>query len=296
MLRPARHRILQHTIQHRDATPQTILRRHRHDFPQAFARQLRRHHARARVVDADDRVILRPLIAEDAPLGADIAVHAAMAREMIRRDVQHHSHIALQALSKIQLIARQLQHIDRRTVQPLEIEHAHADIAADAHVFPARFQDMTDQRRRRRLAVRARDADDPRPLEILELRDRARKQLHVADHRHAHHLRHAHEAMRLGEFQRDARRENQRREVLPVAPVEVDQRHARSFRRLARSFVLVPRTHARAASHQGARRRDTRPAKAQYGDVLPLECADWDQAGLTSDAEWQGRQAPAGRR
>ena len=53
-------------------------------------------------VNADDGPVSRTLVAEDAALGLNIAVHAAMARQVVRREVEHHRHFALQRLDEIE--------------------------------------------------------------------------------------------------------------------------------------------------------------------------------------------------
>jgi len=176
-----------------------------------------------------------------------------------------------QALGQIELIARQLQHIDRLRVQLLKVEHADADIAANPHILAAHLQDMADQGRRGRFSVGARDAHDARTVHRLELVQRAREQLHVANDRHAHHLRHAYEAMRFREAERNPRRQNEGCKRLPVAPIEIDQRHAGVFGGLARTFIVVPRAHARPAGHEGFARRDAASAQTEDRDVLSLE-------------------------
>ncbi len=237
----------------------------------ALGRKLRAHDLAAHVVDADDGPVVWRLVAEDAALGLHIAVHAAMARQVVRRDVQHDRHIAVQRLDQVELVGRQLQHIDRAAVQAFEIQHADADIAANTDILAGLPQDMADQRRRGRLAVGAGDADDARALVLLEIGYGAGEQLHVADHRHAHHLRHLHETVGLRETVGNARRQHQSCKGLPVASVEIDQRNAGIRRRLARGFIIVPGADPRAPGHQGAARRKARTAKAVDRDIPAIE-------------------------
>ena len=217
--------------------------------------------------------------------------------EMVRRQVQHHRDIAVQALHQVELIGRELQHIDRVGMQRRKVQHAGADIAADAHIASGFLEDVADQRGGGRLAIGARDADDFRTAALRQRLHGAGKQFHVADHRHAGHLRHAHEAVRLRELVGNARREDERGKRLPVALVDVRQGDARRFGLGARLLVIVPRMDARAAGLQGQRCAETCAAQAVHSNVSSSVFGNPDhRARFTSASGWRGPRGRTGQR
>ena len=135
--------------------------------------------------------------------------------EMIRRDVQHHADGRLQRRSQIDLKRRQFDHVKTLWRRVVERQHGAPDITAELYVAARVTENVRDQRRRRRLAVGAGDADEWR---IRRMRGTfPRENLDIADDLDTAVLRHAHGPVRLGMRQRHARSENQRRKLRPVS-------------------------------------------------------------------------------
>ena len=104
------------------------------------------------------------LAREDVLLGGDIARHVAVAVDMVGRDVEPDRDIGAEGLEQLELVGRELQHIDAARAERRQIERAAADIAADFAAPAGLGEDVADQRRRRRLAVGAGDADEAAPV------------------------------------------------------------------------------------------------------------------------------------
>ncbi|TPW04458.1 MAG: hypothetical protein FD124_2601 [Alphaproteobacteria bacterium] len=172
--------------------------------------------------------------------------------EVVRREVQEHRHRAAQAFLKIELIGGELQHVVGARVQRLEIEHARADIAADAHIAARGLQDVADQRRCGGLSVRAGDADDLRAAMRGQRVHGAGEEFDVADDRHADGAREFDHAVRTRMRQRHARREHERREPAPVAGVDVGEDNPFLLGVRACGLVVVPRMHVGGAREERA--------------------------------------------
>jgi len=110
---------------------------------------------------------------------------------------------------------------------------------------------MPDQRRRGRFAIGAGDPDHFRTAFFRQGLHRAGEQFHVADDRDIHHLRHAHQTMRLREAERNAGRQDQRCEFLPVALIDVADIDAFRLGLGAGRFPIIPGMHARTARSEG---------------------------------------------
>src|SRR5665213_1338549 len=118
--------------------------------------------AARRIVDADNGGGRAACVFEDAALGGDVAIHAAMPVEMVGRQIEPHRHIERRAVDQIELIGAEFQDINAVGAEPVQRQGGGAEIAADRDLAPDRTQNMRDQRRRGRFAVGAGDADEAR--------------------------------------------------------------------------------------------------------------------------------------
>ena len=132
--------------------------------------------ARNRIVDADDGSP-EPAGAEDLALRVDVGRHGSVTVEMVRSDIQEHADVEGRLDGQIELVGGEFEDEGPVAWHRREIEGGGPQIAADPNVAGAgRTQQMTDERRRRRLAVGAGDAD------VAGLRQRAPQELDIADH------------------------------------------------------------------------------------------------------------------
>ena len=129
-----------------------------------------------RVVDADDRRGARGLMRKNAPFGGDIPVHPAMPVEMVRGDVEQHRDVEGERVDQLELERAQLRaHRCRRCRAAPATAPAVPRLPPISTRRPALAEDVADQRRRRRFAVGAGDADIARlglcPAEQLDVAD-----------------------------------------------------------------------------------------------------------------------------
>ena len=149
---------------------------------------------------------------------------------MVGRDVEQDRDVAIEAEGQVDLIARQFENVDAAGGQRFLAEDRQADIAAHHAGVAGMGQDVVDQRRRRRFAIGAGDADDTvRRQRCTGLRE----QFDVADDRDAGGLC-AHEQRRAV---RHPGRYDQRIERSQVDFMEVGQFAIKGF---ARCFAIVP--------------------------------------------------------
>src|SRR3546814_6343850 len=80
---------------------------------------------------------------------------------MVRSDVEQYRHVGVEAVGEIDLVALQFQHIDATCGQWVLRQYGQADIPAHPRRDVCIAHNMMDARRRRRLAIRAGDGDDP---------------------------------------------------------------------------------------------------------------------------------------
>ena len=173
------------------------------------------------VVDADqshfrrgDEPLLDRCVIFDCPVTID----------MVRRDVDQHADRRRQRGREIDLERRAFDDVNALVRRRLEVENRHADVAAELNVAAGLAQDMRDQRRGRRFAVRAGDGDEGRsPGARFAF---AAEQFDVADDLDSGGLRRLHRPMRLGMGQRHAGRENERIEAAPIRRREILERDA----------------------------------------------------------------------
>jgi hypothetical protein len=79
--------------------------------------------------------------------------------EVVRREVQQHRHLERQLVHVLELERGQLAHDPGVLVRVHRRQRA-ADVAGDLDRAPRRAEDLAEQLRRRRLALRARDAEE----------------------------------------------------------------------------------------------------------------------------------------
>ncbi len=113
------------------------------------------------LVHADHRAV-GPTLGEKPALGGEIAAHAAVPVQVIRGQVGEDRDVRGQRAGKLGLVARQLQHHHPALARRVDVQHAAPDVARKLAVAPRLGQDVMDQRRRGRLAVRAGHRDHPR--------------------------------------------------------------------------------------------------------------------------------------
>ena len=106
----------------------------------------RAHSGGVGVVDADHSVTRIALALKDALLGGNVAVHAAVAGEMIAGDVKQHRRLTGKMRHQFQLVGRQFQDVGAAKAQGLQIQCRNAHIATDGRLTPGVLKKMRDQR------------------------------------------------------------------------------------------------------------------------------------------------------
>src|SRR5690606_27584603 len=84
-------------------------------------------------------------VLEDPPLGRDIALHAAVAVQVVGRDIGQDGDVGGEAGGQVQLIAGDLDDIDLDLGGRRQGQDADAEIAADGDLEPGLFQHPADQ-------------------------------------------------------------------------------------------------------------------------------------------------------
>ena len=119
------------------------------------------HAAHLLVVVVEDEVVVLRLFAEDALLHGLIDFHRAVAHDVVRRHIEHGRDMRVEVLRRLHLVARDLR---RDAAAPADaqglLRQRHADVAADADLVVMRLEQQAEERRRRRLAIRARHRAD----------------------------------------------------------------------------------------------------------------------------------------
>ena len=195
---------------------------------------------------------------------------------MVRRDVENDADIRLQTVGQVQLIGRELQHIDRSAVHRLQAQHAIADVAANPGIATRFRADVTDQGGGRRFTVGAGDGDHLRSLVVRRCVHRAGEQLHVTQDLDAGGPRLFHRPMRRRVGQRNARREQQRRELRPVGAGKVGERQPLCGRSVTRCRSIIPERHFGPAGDQRARSRQARAGQPEHRNRPALESRNAD--------------------
>ncbi len=117
-----------------------------------------RNHLRSLVLRIQHQKVVRVLLLGDLRLRRRIAIKGLMPIQVVRRDVQHHRDLRLKLARRLQLKARNLQHIPASAVlSAIKFDHRQSDVPAHQRLALRIFEDLADQRRRRRLPVRSCD-------------------------------------------------------------------------------------------------------------------------------------------
>ncbi len=241
--------------------------------------QSRRDGAAIVVVEPDQRDIR----GRDEPLlDRGVILHRPVAVEMIGRQVDEKADARPKRRRKVDLEGRALQHMNAIRRRRRQVEHGHADVAAERDVAACLGQDMGDQRRRRRFAVGAGDGDERRGRRAR--RPLAREELDVADHFDAGRPRALDGPMRLRMGQRHARRQYERRKAAtsrltrdrPAGPLRPWPGYASPSSQAATS---------RPAGDERARGGEPRTAEAEQSDALSRKCRDRRHAHLSFRVE-----------
>ena len=194
---------------------------------------------------------------------------------MVRRDVQPDRDIGAKGLQQFELVGRQFENVDAAFAQRREIESAATDIAADFAAQAGVLKNVTDQRRRRRLAVGAGDRHE------LRFRLGPRQQLHVADDGFAGGARGHGRRMRLGQAVGNAGAHHQRGDVRPVDGRRFGDTGARPRRLVARRRVVIPGGAVDPGRRQGTNGRQAGAREPQHDERRTLEDGEIDHP-LTS--------------
>ena len=126
------------------------------------------------LVDPDDRP-RRPALGEEPPLRREIAAHAAVPVEVVGREVEKDRDVRLQRPRQLDLVGRELEHHHHAVRRPDRGRGRLGRCCRPPAPAARPRQQVREQRRRRRLAVRAGDADDLRhPVELVPVRRRER--------------------------------------------------------------------------------------------------------------------------
>src|SRR3954453_1565803 len=140
-----------------------------------------------------------------------------------------------------------------------ERENRRADIAAELHIMPESAKEMCDQRRCRRLAVGAGNRNARGRWGSF--RACAAEELDVADDLDLGLASAFYAPVRLGMGQRNAWRQDQRTEIVPVGKLEFAYRQAFRPRGVAGLLVIVVSRDIGAPRQQRTRRSEPRPAE-----------------------------------
>ena len=244
------------------------------------------------VVQAENRRARTGLPAENLFLCGDVAVEPTVALQMIGRNVKQESDVEGDAERQFQLVARHLQHVAAAVAGGGQLQHRQTDVAADLGIDVAKLQHVAEQRRGRRLAVGPGDAD------VARIGLGAAKQLNVADDLRPGLARQFDDRVRCRMAVRDARRENQRCRLLPVAAVEIYQRHAALRSAGTGVLAVVPGPDFGAAGLQRTRCCQAGSSEPEHPDRQAMEEGKFDHRAppLIAVSRWRGRSAPARRR
>ena len=231
------------------------------------------------LVDADHAAI-RPAFGKQPPLGREITAGAPVPVEMIGRQIGEDRHIRRQRAGKIGLIGRQLDHHHLAVMRRLQREHAGADIAAHLRGPSGRLQDVMDQRRGGRFAVRAGDGDDTRHgVEFVPVpgREAAEEEPDIVVDRHALFQRPGDDRVRLRIEMRNAGRGDQGTDPLPgILAAQVSNLQPLGLGPRAGFLPVIPDNDMGAACLQCGGGRLAGATETQNGDGLAGNTLDGD--------------------
>ena len=158
------------------------------------------------VVARIDEEVARILVLRNAHLGIHVVLETVVVTvEVVGRDVRQHADMGAEPEHAVELERAQLQYVPVVIAGSDRVGETLADIAAEGYVVAGVAQDLVDERRSGRLAVRAGDADRPGFAQV------AARELHFGDDRNARfaefddHRRLVRNTGRLDDF---VRREN----------------------------------------------------------------------------------------
>ncbi len=186
---------------------------------------------------------------------------------MVGRDVDEQADGRVERRRKVDLVGRAFQNMRPARFRRRQVQRRHADVAADRHVPSGFLQNVGDERSRGRFAVGAGHGHEWR---VRSARGAlARKELDVADDRHARFVGAPDRPVRLRMRERHARREHEKPKAAPVRFAQVHERESRFRRALARLRIVVPGRNVGAAGDEGAQGRKPRASKPEDRDRLP---------------------------
>ncbi len=168
------------------------------------------------VVARVDEPVAGGHVAHDAHLRVHVVLEAVVvAVEVVGRDVRQHADMSAEVVHAVELERAQLQHIPVVATRGHGVGEALADVAAQRHVQPRVAQDLVDERRGGRLAVRPGDADALRAVEV------AARELHLGDDGDAALAQAPHDGRRVGNAGGLDRLRGLEDQLLGVAPLLV---------------------------------------------------------------------------
>ena len=166
------------------------------------------------VVARIDEEVARILVLRNAHLGIHVVLETVVVTvEVVGRDVRQHADMGAEPEHAVELERAQLQYVPVVIAGSDRVGETLADVAAEGYVVAGVAQDLVDERRSSRLAVRAGDADRPGLTQV------AARELHFGDDRNARfaefddHRRLVRNAGRLDDL---VRRENPLFGVVPL--------------------------------------------------------------------------------
>ena len=191
---------------------------------------------------------------------------------MVGRKIGEDRDVGRQRPGQFGLVGGQFEDHDFAAADRVEVEHAATDVAAKLGGMAGFRQDVVDQCRGGRLAVRSGDGDDAGPLVECVPRcgcDGAEEQADVIVHRDAGSPGGTDRGMGRGVEMGDAGRGHEQRNSLPALVAgQVAQAEAFGFGGNTGGFAVVPDHGRRAPGGQRTGGGPTRPAEAKNGDGL----------------------------
>ena len=226
------------------------------------------------LIDADEGDRVRAERLEQSGLGSDIALHAAVAVEVVGADVGQDGDVGGEGGGQVELVAGDLDDIGCDLGGGRQGQDADADIAADGDLHAGLFQDPADQGRGRRLAVGAGDGDHLRAQGGRGGGEGPGEQFDVADDRDIGSLRPVDGPVGLGVGQGRAGRQDEGREVRPVGRGQVLDLEPFGLGLHAAGDTVVPQDWLCAAGLEGAGGGDARATEAEHRDATTFEAGN----------------------
>ena len=212
-----------------------------------LARGASTEHERLGLIGIQHAPVAGALVGEDARLGPGVAVEVGMPIQMVGRQVEQRRNPRMEGVGRLELEAAGFDDMQRVGCGRGHVRaERHADVAAHQHRVARGLEHLADERRGRRLPLRAGDGDEA----ALQP---TRGQLQFADDRHTSRAG----SCQFGQLGRHAgARHDQihRREEARVVPAEVE-RHAGPAKPIGLRTVRHPvgERHNRAARHEQLR-------------------------------------------